>query len=157
MSRIMKVFACLVVAATAVTVFSGCQLTRTPLTSNGFKTKAEAAGYTTQVGSDNLTAGLFEGRITASKGNGYRIEFGVALTEEIAKSFYQDKYTFYEANKESSPASASHASAVNFEYFYLIVGDRFCETSRTENTIIYVSAPEAYASEIKQFLKDIGY
>jgi len=151
MKRLLAVSCALI----ALLVLPGCDTSRTPLSIAEFKSKAEAAGYTVENGNVHLSSDKFGSSVIARKGADYFIEFGVASTEELAKSFYNEKHPIYESG--SSSDSRASVNIGNYSFFYVTVGGRFIEASRVENTLIYVDVPVAFKDEVKQFLKDIGY
>ncbi|MCL1790858.1 MAG: hypothetical protein FWG40_05795 [Peptococcaceae bacterium] len=156
----MKKVSVLLVVVTAImlVLLTGCQTSRTPLTANEFKTKAEAAGYDVQDAKSQFAEGVVSDYLIAVKGTtaiDYQIEFAVVPTANQAiDSYHQNRTTF-----ENKPGTATYTSANvgNYSNYYVTKGGRYYVISRIDNTFIYIDASADYKDEIASFLKELGY
>jgi len=155
----MKKATFLITAGIIMVMLVGCQMSRTPIDSDTFKTEAEAAGYTVQNAVDQQSEEAVIDYLIAIKGEesiDYQIEFAIVPTVEQAKSTYQENRSTFEAQKESAFAETSVAIG-NYSSYKLSTGKRYYVISRIENTFIYIDASSEYKDEIATFLKNIGY
>lgn len=157
--NIMKKIALLLGITLMFSMLSGCQLSRTAIDADMFKTEAEAAGYTvidTTNSYPDGTVGNCQIAVKSSDSIEYQIEFVIVPTEEQAKTIYQEKYAEYESRKDSG-SSHSSVSVGNYAYFRLTSNGKYYVVSRTGNTFLFVEASEEYKSEIADFIRSIGY
>ena len=140
-------------------MMAGCQMSRTPVDADTFKTKAEAAGYTVNETTNVYPDGADGDCLLAIKNPDaieYQIEFVILSTTEQAKKLYQEKYSEYESKKGIS-SSHSSVSVGNYSYYHLTTNGKYYVVSRTENTFLFVATSETYKNEISDFLGSIGY
>ena len=156
----MKKVASLLSIIMVISMLAGCQLSRTPIDADMFKTEAEATGYTvtetTNIYPDG-TVGICQIAIKNSDSIEYQIEFVTVPTVEQAKTIYQEKYSEYESRKGLGSSSYSSVSSWNYSYYRLTTNGRYYVVSRTSNTFLYVESSEEYKGEIADFVRSIGY
>ncbi|MCL1885350.1 MAG: hypothetical protein FWF98_01075 [Dehalococcoidia bacterium] len=155
----MKKVALLFGAILVFSMLAGCQMSRSPIDLDKFKTEAEAAGYTVTDATNTYTGGTTGDCMIAAKGSDhteYQIEFVVVSTTEQAQTIYQEKHSEYEAKIGTGSSSAS-VSFGNYSYYRLTTNGRYYVVSRTANTFLFVEASEEYKSEIAEFINSIGY
>ena len=141
-------------------VLTSCQMSRTAITADEFKSKAEAAGFTIQDSKDQFEDGLVADYLIAFKGDvsaiDYKIEFLVLPTVDDAKVSYNQNQTAIEA-KKGNFSSYSSLSLGNYSVYTQTSNGKYSIVSRTDNTLVYIDADEKYKGEISEFLKTIGY
>jgi|GEM_PF-590491 len=141
-------------------VLTSCQMSRTAISAEEFKTAAEAAGYTVQDSKDLLDSDLISDFFIAYKEDGanidYQIEFLVLPDVNDAKATYEKNCSDFEA-KKGNFSSYSSLSLGNYSVYTQTSGGRYFVVSRTDNTLVFVDADEKYKEEISEFLKTIGY
>lgn len=84
----------------------------------------------------------------------YSIEYYSFNSEISAQGFYAKKQA--ELAKTGSQAQ-TELNVGNYSKYTIIYNGKYTAISRVSNTIIYVTADNNYAEEIKTLLKEIGY
>ena len=140
-------------------MLAGCQTSRSAISAEEFKTKAEAAGYTVQDASSQYPDGQVDEywiAVKLSDAIDYQIEFAVVPTAEQAKGAYEQNKADFESKKGNFTVHST-VSIGNYSYYYLTTSARFQVISRVDNTFIYIDAEKEYKDEIENFLQSIGY
>lgn len=86
----------------------------------------------------------------------YQIEFYELIDEEAAISFYNNNKKSFEESKGNASAD-TNVEMKNHAKYTLSSNGKYMVVSRIDNTVIYISVPDAYRDVVKDILKEIGY
>lgn len=75
---------------------------------------------------------------------------------DSASSFYNNNTQIFE-NAKSSTGVETSVSLGNYSKYTLQSNNKYQVVSRVDNTVIYVDESDAYMSDIKDVLDDLGY
>lgn len=137
-------------------LITGCT-TKESLEASTFKTLMEKRGFsvleqTSTVISENSAVEV--SYIAETTGARYAIEYYSFDGEVSAQAFYAKKQ---EELAKTGAQAYTEVNIGNYSKYTLVHNNKFSAISRVSNTIVYVSADNNYAEEIKGVLKDIGY
>ena len=84
------------------------------------------------------------------------IELFELKTEEDANNFYTSNKDHYEKEYKVKTITTEN-TGINYNKYTLTVKNNYIVISRINNTVILVEVDKKYKSEVKEFLKEIGY
>ena len=149
--KIFSLFACLIMLLTV----TGCS--KKSITTEEFINKSKNFSYETQDASSqfaNYTA--IKKATIALSSKGYQVEFYELDTDENAISLFNSNKTRFE-NVKTSGAIETKYSVGNTSTYSLTSGNKYMYIARVDKTFLYLSVDSSYKSEVKKFVKELGY
>lgn len=149
-----KVLLLLICLLTLFTL-TGCAKKKV-ITTNEFKTIAENYGYTTEKPQQNNDYDNINETIIASKPSGIEVKFYILKSSSDAETMFNDNKKFFKTLKGNSVTESS-ITISNYLSYSLTSNNKFMYLCKVENTLLYVDVEETYKSEVKDFIKALGY
>ena len=137
-------------------LFTGCSKKKA-ITSDEFKSKAEAEGYTvTDVQSQYASYGYINQAFVASSADGYQIEFYVLSDKDYAKSMFETNKSIIE-NVNGNNKVKTEVNLSNYSKFAITTSTKYGYLSRIDNTLIYVNTTKENKNKVSSFIKKLKY
>lgn len=146
--------AMLLIAVTVI--FTGCGA-KTAMTAEEFISFAESKGLEIcdnigmYNGSDTVLSALY-----ARSEDGWGVEFYVRSDESNAIKTFKDSKSDYSIFKGNSSAETS-GSGENYAYYSLTNSNSYRYVCRIDNTVLRANIPNDKKSDVKAFIKELGY
>lgn len=137
-------------------LFTGCGKKKA-ITSDTFKEKAEASGYTIIDANVQYAAyGYVKEAYIARSDNGYQIEFYVFEDGDYAKGMFNTNKEIIE-NINGINKMKTEVNLANYNKFSVTTDNTYGYLSRIDNTLVYINTTKENKKEISKFLKKINY
>ena len=146
----------------AICVFSlflvtGCDSSKTAITTKDFIAKAEEKGLITADVLDQFAEYDFVKEATvAASSNGWQVEFYVLSDEENAKSMFETNAATFNAASDKKKNS-TEVEMGNYKKIAFDTDENYMVLTRVDNTMIYVRVPISTKEETKEFIDTLGY
>lgn len=152
-----KTLILLLLVCASLFILTSCG-SKTAITSDDFKTKMEADGYTIVDATDQFSGYEYINNVylAVDKDKTYQIEFYDISTEEYADGVFQNNKSIFEDSKGSTSAESS-TSVNNYETYSLSSNDTYKYISRVDNTMLYVDVSSEYKDTVKEVIDKLGY
>ena len=135
---------------------TGCG-SKTVITTNEFKTKAESLNYeVTDITNQYENDENIKEVMIAQSPEGYQVEFYVYRDEPSATREFNNTKELFEMSKGNVSSEASSAMG-NYSSYSLTSAGYYMHVCRVENTLIHVYVDATYKDSAKTLVNELGY
>lgn len=151
---------CLIAALSlAFALLTGCNKSKTPVTTVAFEYVANQHGYIVQDGTDYFAAYDYVKLVTLAspQDKAFQIEYYELNDEAVAKSFYDSNKNNFIMMK-GDEALETNDSGKNYDIYKLEMYGKFMMIERVDNTVVYVHSTDSEnKTAIESFMEELKY
>lgn len=138
-------------------LLTGCG-TKTPITSDDFKSKMEDKEFVVQDATSQMSQYEYIKKVSIAlkSDSSYQIEFYELDSEDNAKKFYKSNKKIFEDSIKGTVLE-KNVNLKNNDKYTLTTDGKYKVLSRIDKTVIYLNVDDSNKKEINEILKYLGY
>lgn len=142
----------------SIFLLTGC-FSKKPISPDHFKNNMEKKGFTITDVTSQFSSYSFVKKVyvASEKSYRYQIEFFEFASDENAKAAYDSNKSNFESFKDSISKENIKIETNDYSKYQNISNGKFMLTIRAKNIVLFVNASDKYSSEIKSYIKGLGY
>ena len=151
----MKKVSIILCAALILTLlFSACTMTKTPITTQEFTSKAKSLGFDVYDATEQMGGQTVASLVAISVAGNFQVEFHVLSDQAEASGAFSDNKINLDAIDSGSSVSAS---GNNWAYLGKTAGGAYYYISYIEDTFVYVRTAQENKQAVNNLMKKLGY
>jgi len=133
---------------------SACAFQKTAITAEDFTRIATSLGYSVDDATEQMEGNTETSLLAYDEAQDFQIEFHVVSTRSQASTAYSENKAKFDGIGAGSNLTMS---GMNWASYAKTAGGKYSYVAYIETTMVYVSAPEEYKQDIKDFISELGY